>query len=354
MSRIDSVRRLLEDRNVDGMLATSPSHVRWLSGFTGSSALAFIDGDTAGLVTDGRYREQAGAEAAQFEVHIAESDLIGHIGAIGWLLPATTILVQGEHVTFSEMQRLRTVAGDARVHAEDRLLDRLIAAKDSSEIASIRGAQRLTDSVFVNLLEWIGPGMTEREVATEIVCNHLRGGAERMSFEPIVASGPNSALPHARPSDRVLRNGDLVVLDFGCMWDGYASDMTRTIAIGEPSVSAKGVYEIVREAQAQALETARSGMIARDLDRAARAYIEDQGYGECFSHSLGHGVGLEVHEWPRLASSSDYPLPDGVVVSIEPGIYIPDEFGVRIEDLVVLSPDGCENLTAAPKNLIVV
>jgi Xaa-Pro aminopeptidase len=340
--------------DADGVIITFIPHVRWMSGFSGSYGLLHVDRVEARLVTDGRYRQQAAAQAPDFDVYIAESDLIGFLAGSGWLSSSGTNVVQGDHITFSNLQRLRNVAADASIHAEDGFMNPLIAVKDDVEIECIAAAQRVTDEVFFELVEWIEPGMSERQVAAEIVCRHLHKGAERMSFEPIVASGPNSSLPHARPGDRTLREGDCVVVDFGCVWDGYSSDMTRTIAIGKPSRRVLHVYNVVLGAQQAALGAARSGMPARELDRVARGYIEDRGYGDGFSHSLGHGVGLEVHEWPRISSSSDYELPERAVVSIEPGVYVPDHFGVRIEDLVVLQPDGCRNLTRAPKELIVV
>ena len=176
-----------------------------------------------------------------------------------------------------------------------------------------------------------------------------------MSFDPIVASGPNAAKPHARPTDRTLEAGDLVVIDMGCFVDGYASDMTRTIAMGEPSASARRGYEIVHKAQTAALSAARSGICAKDLDAAARDVIDEAGLGEYFTHSLGHGVGLQIHEWPRVSRTSEDELPSGACVTIEPGVYVPNEgYGVRIEDLVVLREDGAENLTHATKDLLVV
>ena len=353
-SRITAVRHLLDEMDADGLIITCIPHIRWLSGFTGSSAVLVVSRADARLVTDGRYRNQAAVQAPDFDVYITGSHLLGFLAGSGWLSSGGTFLVQGEHVTHSEMQRLRTVAADGVIQAHDGFMHPLIASKDDAEIDCITAAQRITEDVFLELVEWIEPGMSERQVAAEIVCTHLRKGAEGMSFEPIVASGPNAALPHARPGDRILREGDVVVLDFGCVSGGYASDMTRTIAVGQPSERVVEAYETVLGAQEAALDHARSGMLAKDLDRLAREHIEERGLGEYFTHSLGHGVGLQVHEWPRISALSDYTLPDRAVVSIEPGVYITDEFGVRIEDLVVLHPDGCENLTLAPKEFIIV
>ena len=352
MSRIAAVRRLLDIKDAKGVIVTCLPHVRWLTGFRGSSGLSYVDQTRAALITDGRYRDQAAREAVGFEVHIADSDLFNALGKVAWIAEGDCILAQGEHVSCSQMERLRQAVPRSAFQVQDDLLSPLVAAKDRSEVELIQAAQEITDDVFIDLLEWLEPGMTEQQVAAEITCKHLRRGAERMAFEPIVASGPNGALPHARPGDRRLQDGDLVVIDCGCVWKGYASDMTRTIAVGDPNDRAMGAYEVVRQAQAAAIEAARSGIRACDLDRVARDRIDEGGFGAYFSHSLGHGVGLQVHEWPRISSSSQYELPPNVVVSIEPGIYVPDEFGVRIEDLVLLHPDGCTNLTGAPKELI--
>ncbi len=217
----------------------------------------------------------------------------------------------------------------------------------------MRQAQRVTDDVFEHMLGFIQPGMREQEVAVEIVYQHLQRGAAKMSFEPIVASGARGALPHALPTDKRLEPGELVVLDFGCFVDGYASDMTRTIALGEPGEEARKVYDIVLDAQQQAIAQARAGMSTKELDAAARSVIEATGYGEFFTHSLGHGIGLQTHEWPRVSYQVDDLLPEGTAITIEPGVYLPGQFGVRIEDIVVLRAGGCDDLTASPKELLV-
>ena len=196
--------------------------------------------------------------------------------------------------------------------------------------------------------------MTEQELAAEIVYQHLRRGASAMSFDPIVASGPNSALPHARPTERTLQQGDMVVIDMGCFVNGYASDMTRTISIGEPDEEARKVYNVVLQAQESALSAASAQLSNSALDNVARSFIKDSGYGAYFTHSLGHGVGLQIHEWPSISWRMDHPLSAGMVLTIEPGIYLPGKVGVRIEDMIQLTQDGCENLTGSTKELIVI
>ncbi|HET6567790.1 MAG TPA: aminopeptidase P family protein [Rhodothermales bacterium] len=355
MNRTDSIRQVASTKGVDAVLISFLPDVRWACGFTGSNGLLLVLPSTVHFVTDGRYRTQACQEIhdAEIDVDVAPGNLYDRILERGLLEGADSVLVQADHLSMAEFESLRVRWPDHSWVAVAGLLAQYVAAKTPDEVEHIQRAQQLTEQVFESILGVIRPGTTEREIAAEIVYRHLKGGAQSMSFEPIVASGPNGALPHARPTDREIRTGDLVVLDVGCYLDGYASDMTRTIAVGDPGSEARKVYQTVLEAQQAALSVARAGIPATDLDGAARSVIGDAGYGEYFSHSLGHGVGLQVHEWPRIAQSADYPLPLYAAVTIEPGIYIPREYGVRIEDIVVLQEDGCRNLTSAPKDLII-
>jgi Xaa-Pro aminopeptidase len=229
----------------------------------------------------------------------------------------------------------------------------LRAVKDDAEIEAMRQAQRIAEKMLDEILPLLRPGVTERAVCAEIVYRLLKNGAEKPSFDPIVASGPNSSMPHAVPSDRAIERGDFVTLDFGCVYRGYCSDMTRTVAVGEATEEMRKVYGIVLEAQAVGIAAAKAGMIGKDIDAAARKVITDAGYGDYFGHGFGHGLGLEVHEPPNANPSEEKELPAGAVISAEPGIYLPGRFGVRIEDVVVLTAAGCENLMLAPKDLLI-
>ncbi|WP_456427986.1 aminopeptidase P family protein [Rhodocaloribacter sp.] len=351
--RLEKIRGLLRTNAADAALLTFLPDIRWACGFTGSSGILLVLPDAAHFVTDGRYRTQAEAEVRGATVHVPGYDLFGHVAGAGLFGAAQTTLVQAEHLTLAEMGRLEGRFPAMTWRPVEKMVAAFVAEKEPEEIARIRRAQRITDEVFAEILGVIRPGMTEKEVAAEIVYGHLRRGAERPAFDPIVAAGPNGALPHARPSDRKIGVGELVVLDFGGVRDGYASDMTRTVAVGEPGAEARRVYGVVREAQARALEAARAGMTSKALDGVARGVIKAAGYGDCFTHSLGHGIGLQTHEWPPVSFRSEEPLPEHAAVTIEPGIYLPGRFGVRIEDIVVLHADGSENLTGAPKDLIV-
>ncbi len=350
-TRIDAIRREIRDRGADGALVTALHDIRWAVGFTGSSALLLVLGEAAHFITDGRYAEQSEGEVEGAAVHVPGYRLYEHLAT---LLPAgATVLRQADSLTLADATRLEGLAPETTWLDATDLVTPLAAQKTEAEIGAIARAQAITDAVFDEIRWWIKPGTTEQEVAAEIVYRHLQKGAQRMSFEPIVASGPQSALPHARPTSRVLQAGELLLLDFGCVVDGYASDMTRTVALGEVGAQEREVYEIVLRAQEAALDAARAGLTAAELDAAAREVIADAGYGEQFVHSLGHGVGLRTHEWPRLSQQNPSPLPAGCVVTIEPGIYLPGRFGVRIEDLIVIEEGGARNLTASPKSLLV-
>lgn len=347
---LNGVRQRL---SVDALLLTDPSDVRWACGFTGSSGWLYWSPWEAFLLTDGRYTIQAAREVTGAEIRSEGGDLAAQL--------AEVVARQGARVAFSSDQvtveisrRLSETLPQIRWIPATRLLARERAVKVGIEVEAITRAQRITEHVFDELLGVLRPGFTEREIAAEIVYRQLKRGAERMSFDPIVASGAHSALPHARPSGRVIERGDLLLLDFGCVVDGYASDMTRMVSIGSPEPEVRAVYDVVRGALDDASGGARSGMGADELDLIARSAIERAGYGPAFSHSLGHGVGLDIHEWPGVSFRNPEPLPDGAVITLEPGIYLEGRFGIRVEDLVVLKPDGIEVITRLSRDLFVV
>ncbi len=352
-NKIDRVRAQLRRHGADAVLITALPDIRWACGFTGSNALLIVGRDEAHFASDGRYLAQAEREVRGATVHIPDSGLLKHAANAGLLGGAATVLFQSDHLTVDQYDELEERFPDVEWKPVAQLLSEEVAAKDAGEIQRVREAQAVTDDVFAHLCEWIEPGMAEREIAAEIVYQHLKRGAEKMSFEPIVASGPNASLPHARPTGRKLRRRDLVVIDMGGFVNGYASDMTRTIAIGPPSEEARASYEAVRAAQERAIEAAHAGMTGAELDAVARGVLDEAGLGNYFTHSLGHGIGLQTHEWPRLSQRVEHTLPEGATVTIEPGVYVRERYGIRIEDIVVLRADGCENLTRSPKELIV-
>ena len=246
-----------------------------------------------------------------------------------------------------------TAAVQAEFVPANGLLDELRTYKDAEEIDRMIKAQRISEKAFEEILGFIKPGVTEKEIAARLEYDMIRFGAEKMSFDPIVASGPNGSMPHAIPSDKPVQNGEFITMDFGCKFGGYCSDMTRTVALGEPSEEMKKVYATVLEAQLAGIAAAKAGVVGADVHEAGRKVIADAGYGEYFGHGFGHSLGIEIHEDPRFSPMWDKPIGAGAALSAEPGIYLPGKFGVRIEDVVILAEDGCQVITLAPKELII-
>jgi len=353
-NRISRVVRRLGDIESDAAFISSLPDIRWACGFTGSNGVLVVDPDKAKFITDGRYIDQADQEVQGAVVHIAREGLFKYMDEKNLLRSYEQVAYQADDLTVSQHSGLEECHPDVTWQPVNRLVTHLVARKDEDEVDCIREAQSITESVFEEIVDVIEPGISERQLAAEIIYCHLKRGADKMSFEPIVASGPNAARPHARPTDRTLQDGDLVVLDMGCFLNGYASDMTRTVAIGRPSDDARQGYEAVRKAQKEALGAATSGMTGKALDKVARDVLETEGLGDYFTHGLGHGIGLQVHEWPRVSHTADDELPNGVCVTVEPGVYVPEQdYGVRIEDIVSLYPDGSVNLTTASKDFLV-
>ena len=353
-NRIARVRDRLQELEVEAVFLTALPNIHWACGFTGSNGILLVGPEGASFVTDGRYTEQAHAEVEGADVFVADRGLSECISEENLLGPHSRVAFQAAHVSVARRDRLVEEHGDVEWVPHTNMLNRLVASKTCDETTQIREAQSITESVFEEIIGLLEPGMTEREVGAEIVYRHLQKGADSMAFDPIVASGPNGARPHARPTDRALQEGDLIVLDMGCFCDGYASDMTRTVALGEPSDPARRGYQAVLDAQNAALDAAQASLTGKELDAVAREVLEQAGLEKYFTHGLGHGIGLEVHEWPRVSHTADDELPDRACVTIEPGVYVPEEqYGVRIEDIVSLQTEGCKNLTQSPKELLI-
>jgi len=351
--RTDDVLRAARAAGADGAVLTHPAHLRWAAGFTGSSGVLVVSAGAAHFVTDGRYDAQARAEVAGAEIHVPGYRLFEHVAENGLLGDARRVAVASSHTTLASFNRLVGLLPDVELIPLDDFLDAEIAVKTEEEIDRLRAAQALTCEVLESVLPMIVAGVAESDVAAELVYHHLKRGAERMSFEPIVASGPRGALPHARAGERRLERGDMVVIDVGGVLDGYSADLTRTVAVGEPGAEARRVYDVVLQAQRAGKAALTPGGAGRAADAAAREVIEAAGYGEAFTHSLGHGIGLETHEWPRLSRQADDVVPAGAAVTVEPGIYLKGRFGVRIEDVVVVRAGGAETLTPMGTDLVV-
>jgi Xaa-Pro aminopeptidase len=348
--RSDRLERLLVEAELDRYLVTDLTNVRYLTGFTGTNGACVCGPGVRLFLTDFRYTERAATEVEGWEALTIGNDWLGGIadrleGRVGF---------EDDQVSVRLLGKLKEKLGEGTemVAAGGKVAD-LRRVKDEEELAAITEASKLADEVWSWALEQGLAGRREQEVAraTEARIRELGGDP---SFPAIVAAGPNGALPHAEPGEREIGRGELVVFDMGAKLDGYCSDGTRTFATGEPGEEARAVYEVVRKAQAAALEAIRGGVKGEDVDTAARELIDAAGYGERFGHALGHGVGLEVHEGPRLSQRSDDLLAPGEVVTVEPGVYLPGNLGVRIEDLVVVAEDGLRNLSSLPKELQIV
>jgi Xaa-Pro aminopeptidase len=339
---------------IDALLVTHLPNVRYLTGFGGSSGQLVLGASSAVLLVDGRYTEQAAREAPDVE---RRTCLDGYLGAAVEAGAAfgRRVGFEREAVTFGEWERLRGAAGDLEPVPTEGVVEALRNVKDDEERALIAAAQEAADAAFdrVVLGGGLREGVTEREVALELEIAMRRAGADALGFDPIVAFGEDAAEPHHEPGARELRRGDLVKLDFGGEVGGYRSDMTRTIAFGEPDGRLREVYELVARAQTAGVEAVGDGSVASDVDAAARAVIAEAGLGEAFSHPVGHGVGLEIHESPIMRSSCGTVLRAGAVVTVEPGVYLPGVGGVRIEDMVEVTPDDRRVIPRTSKELIV-
>ncbi len=351
--RLAALRKKLIESRLDALLVTFLPNVRYLTGFSGSNGICIATGNSQAFLSDGRYRLQARDEVHGYRIVIASGSLFEAAAKNGLLLNRGKIGYEEQHVTVAELRNLKKLLPHVKFIPTSGYVEELSAVKDRDEIDLIKKAVAITDRVFGKLLHVVKPGISELDIAAEISYLHRNHGAEADAFEPIVASGKRGALPHARATEKNIKKGEMVTIDMGCRYDGYHSDLTRTIAVGKPSARMRKIYEVVADAQQLAIDAAGSGISGRALDAVARTYIKKKGYGKYFSHSLGHGLGLQVHEQPRLSALSTDTLMNGNVVTIEPGIYIQGIGGVRIEDDVVVRNSFCEVLNKAPKELIV-
>ncbi|MDQ4098066.1 MAG: Xaa-Pro peptidase family protein [Actinomycetota bacterium] len=357
--RVSRLRERLDEAGCDALLVTRMVNVRYLTGFTGSAALLLVGPGELVFVTDGRYRDQSAEELATAGVDAR----IG-VGATTaqqreFLQEAARGLarlgLEAESVTWGQQRRFAADwFPEADLVPTEGLVEALRRVKDDGEVERMAAAAAAADAALAVVRPRLADRPTEKEVALDLDFEMRRQGASGSSFETIVASGPNGAKPHHRPSDRRIAPGELVVIDFGAVVDGYCSDMTRTVSVGEPSsATARRMVEVVAESQRAGVAAVRSGAEAKEVDGACRSLIADAGWADAFVHGTGHGVGLEIHEAPRVASTSGDTLVSGYVVTVEPGVYLPDVGGVRIEDTVVVQEDGCRVLTNAPKELVI-
>ncbi len=353
MHHLENIRALLHDQR-EAILLTSKANRQYATGGCIDEGMCLVTADGCWYFTDSRYLESAQRQlfsAQAVEVDRAHSYSI-RIREVLDSRGLHTLGVEEEDLTHGAFLRLQSAQTASLVPCQQEL-DRLRWEKALWEQEIMRQAQKITDEVFLSLLPVIRVGMTEKELEAELIYRLYRAGAEGLSFPPIVVSGPNTSLPHGVAGDRKLASGDFVTMDFGVKLEGYCSDMTRTVALSTVSEKMRRVYDTVLAAQRAGIAATRAGRTGEEIDGAARAVIEVAGYGAYFGHSYGHSLGLEIHENPNCSPSNDRPIPSGAVISAEPGVYIPGEFGVRIEDVVIVTAQGCEDLTQSPKELII-
>jgi len=343
----------LEGSGLDAILVLQPENRLYLSGFTGSSGALLVTGEKAYLITDFRYLEQAKEQSPHLEIVRMQETLPDTLAAMQEKTDLRSLGFEADYINFKLYRTLQEKLAGVELRPVEGIIERFRLVKDSAELAAIQRSMALLDEGFAHICGYIKPGMSESEIGLELEMFLRRRGAQGTAFPFIIASGPRASLPHGVASERTIRPGDVITMDFGVVLDFYNSDMTRTVALGKPPDKIKEIYDIVLEAQMAGLAAVKAGVPACAVDKAARDVIELRGYGDYFGHSTGHGVGLAVHEGPRLSSRDDTVLQEGMVVTVEPGVYLPGVGGVRIEDSVVVERGGCRLLTHSPKDKLI-
>ncbi len=351
--RLKKIRSLLRSSELDALIVSNPYNRRYLSGFDGTAGLLVIGTEKAMLITDFRYFDQAKAQAADCSVHRWQDDLYSSLAGLveeaGW----KRVGFEAKHVSYAACEEMKEKLAAELVPIEESA-ERQRMVKNAAEIALLRRGAKILDQAFAYICSCIEPGMCEKEIARELEIYLLRQGSEERSFSFIVASGVRGAMPHGTASEKIVQKGELITIDFGAYFDAYATDMTRTVVCGEPDKRQLEIYDIVKKAQQEAFMILRPGKLGQEVDGRARKIIAEAGYGDYFGHGLGHGVGLETHEQPVLNPRSKTELQPGMVVTLEPGIYIPGWGGVRIEDMVLVTAGEAERLTACDRDLKII
>lgn len=341
----------MSEKGIDGVLLQGDPNRNYLSGFTGDESFSVITNERAIFITDSRFTEQARQQAKDYEIVQYSGKFEDFLGDLTKDLNISKIGFEENIITYDNYIKYKNKL-NCELVPMDGMVEKIRIVKDEEEINCIKKAAAIADKAFEHMLGYIKAGMTERQVGLELEFYMKKLGARDLSFPTIVASGVRSCLPHGQATDKVLKEGEFLTLDFGCIYNDYCSDMTRTIVIGEPSDKMKEIYNVVLEAEMKALKGFKPGVTGKSVDKIARDYIAEKGYGKYFGHGLGHGVGREIHENPRVSPMGDTILEKGMVVTDEPGIYIPDFGGVRIEDLILITECGCEVISKSPKELI--
>ncbi|MFD2208944.1 M24 family metallopeptidase [Virgibacillus halophilus] len=352
MEKLNKIRTAMQAENLDALLITSPINRRYMSGFTGTAGVVLITLEKAIFITDFRYTSQASEQAKGFEVVEHKQAIELEIRDQLIMEKAKRVGFEKNQVTFAMYEQYKNIIEGELVPVSD-LVENLRLYKSADELAVMKKAAEIADAAFQHIQGFIKPGVKEIEVSNELEFFMRRQGADSSSFDTIVASGWRSALPHGVASQKEIQSGELVTLDYGALYQGYCSDTTRTVAVGEISDELKNIYDIVLEAQLRGVKGIKPGMTGKEADALTRNYITEKGYGDHFGHSTGHGLGMEVHEAPALSYRSATVLKPGMVVTVEPGIYVPNVGGCRIEDDIIITENGNERLTTSSKELII-
>lgn len=353
MERLDRVRQKLKKLDLDALLVTDLKNVRYLSGFTGSAGAVLVTEDAAYFLTDFRYTTQAGEQVKDLEVRIYRQGLYPEVQGILSGQNIKKLGIESDQMTVTQYHAAQETLSSL-IKPTQGLVEELRQVKDADELAIIKAACEITDQAFDHILGFIKPGLSEIQIANELEAFLKGKGASAMSFDTIIASGVRSAMPHGVASDKLIELGDIITLDFGCYYKGYSSDMTRTIAVGSISDKLAEIYQIVLDAHLRVIDQTKAGMTGKEVDALARDYITQKGYGEYFGHSTGHGLGLDVHEQPAVSHRSDAVMVENMVITDEPGIYLPGIGGVRIEDDLIIQKDRVESTNRSPKELIII
>lgn len=352
MEKLKKLHQSLEKYELDALLITNPINRRYVTGFTGTAGVVIIGKNEALLITDFRYTEQAAEQAKGFNIiehkQLIELEVRDQLKKMG----ATKVGFEKENMTYAVYENYKQVINGELIPTSE-IVEEIRLIKTPEELAIMKKAAEIADAAFKHIQGFIKPGVKEIDVSNELEFFMRRQGATSSSFDIIVASGVRSALPHGVATNKEIQSGELVTLDYGALYEGYCSDTTRTVAVGEISDQLREIYEVVLDAQLRGVGGIKPGMTGKEADALTRDYITEKGYGDCFGHSTGHGLGMEVHEGPGLSFRTERRLEPGMVVTVEPGIYIPNVGGCRIEDDIVITKTGNERLTTAPKELIV-
>lgn len=350
MSEVKNIRKMLQEKELEAILIFNPENRQYVSGFTGSAGYVLISEKEQVFMTDFRYIEQAKNETDGFKIIEIGKD--NPVTDIVKSYDFKTLGIEDDFVTYEQFLNFDEKWENIKLVPLKRALTELRSIKNTEEISKIQRAAEITDKAYEHIIKKIQPGISELDIALDLEYFMKTKGASKVSFDIIVASGHRSALPHGIASEKVLEKGDMVTIDFGCVYKGYCSDMTRSFVLGQASNKQKEIYHTVLEAQDSALQAVKPGKTGKELDAIARKIISDKGYGKYFGHGLGHGVGLEVHELPHVNHLGEQVMQPGMVITIEPGVYIPEYGGVRIEDLLTVTEDGYQLLSNTPKELI--